>query len=93
MKKFLYISLFGFLGFLISFIVHVIIEIPIIYIAISNFDKYTFGLSWDQILLIHTIFTVILSLGGITMGIWMGFKGWKYIYVDKKYNGRWFKIK
>lgn len=86
-KKFIYILLATVLMVIVSFLIHVIIEIPIIYIVVADFKKYSFGLSWNQILAIHAIFTLILFLAGIIAGLIFGFRWWKYIYVDKKYQG------
>ncbi len=93
MKKTIYIILTAILGIIVSFLIHAIIEIPVIYLIVSNYDKYSLGLSWGQLFLIHNIFTFILFLVGLILGIKFGFKWWKYIYVDKKYRGKLIKIK
>lgn len=93
MKKFIYILLCVIFGILVSFIVHVIIEIPVIFIMIQDFDKYSLSLTWDQLMLVHWVFLIILLVVGLIIGIKLGFKWWQYIYVDRKYTGRWFKIK
>lgn len=93
MKKVFYIILCAFLGLLLSFIAHAIIEIFAIWLLGRDFTTFSLGLSWEQLLFIHLIFTIALSLLGLIFGIWLGFRWWQYIYVDRKYKGRWFKIK
>jgi hypothetical protein len=68
------------------------IEIPVIYLLIGNFEKYSFGLPWQRIIFFHLIFTIVLLLAGASLGLWAGFKWWRYIYIERKYTGRWFKI-
>lgn len=72
---------------LVSFIIHAIIEIPVINLLVSDFEKYSPGMNWSQILAIHAIFTLFLFLAGIISGVFLGFRWWKYIYIDKKYQG------
>jgi len=93
MKKIVYIILSAILGFLLSFILHAVIEISVIALLANDWQKYSLGLNWDQILLAHKIYTYVLSVGGLALGTWLGFKWWNYIYVLKKYRGKWFKIK
>jgi len=64
---------------MLSFIAHVIVEIPIIYLMITDFDKYSLGLSWGKLMLIHYIFTISLIILGIIFGIKIGKKWWQYI--------------
>jgi len=92
-KKGFYIFSCVILGILLSFILHALIVIPIIYVMIRDFEKYSFGLSWNGLMIVHGIFTVFLLVLGIILGIYLGFKWWKYIYVDRKYTGRLVKIK
>lgn len=92
MKKTIYISLAGVLGILLSFLFHVLIEIPIINLLVSDFEKYNLGLSWEQWFFAHYLFTIALFILGLGFGINCGFKWWQYIYVDKKYRGTLFKI-
>ena len=80
MKKFIYIFLFIILGILLSTILHAAIEIPVIYLLVSNFEKYSLGLRWADWYLVHHIGTAILLLGGIILGAFLGFKFWKKIY-------------
>jgi len=92
-KKAFYIFSCVILGILLSFILHALIVIPIIYVMIGDFEKYSFGLSWNELMIVHGIFTILLFVLGLVLGIYLGFKWWKYIYVDRKYTGRLVKIK
>ena len=92
MKKVFYISMCALLGVLVGFIAHALLEIPIIYLMVSDFDKYSFGLTWDQLMMVHWIYTATLLFIGLIAGLKLGFKWWQYIYVERKYTGRWFKI-
>lgn len=91
MKKTIYIFLSVILFILLSLILHVLIELPIIYLMVGDMDKWSLGLTWDQLMLVHWTFTITLLLLGIVFGVIVGKKWWQYIYIDKKYQGRWFK--
>ena len=93
MKKIIYITLSMILGIFLSFLVHALIELPITWLLVKDFDKYSLGINWDMLLTAHAVFTVVLLFAGVFFGIKIGFIWWKYIYVDKKYRGKWFKIK
>lgn len=72
--------MFSILGILITTILHAVIEIPVIYLLVSNFEKYGLGLSWPQWYTVHHITTVILFIFGISLGAFWGFKFWNIIY-------------
>jgi hypothetical protein len=93
MKKAIYIALAGLLGVLVGFILHALIEIPAIYFMIGDFGQRDLNLDWSQLMLVHYIFTGLFLVGGLTAGIASGSRWWQYIYVERKYTGRWFKIK
>lgn len=83
MKKISYITLFIFLGVLISFLVHAMIEIPIIMLLVSDFEKWGFGLSWDVWEVIHIVGAVILLILGIVIGFLQGRRWWGVLYTNK----------
>lgn len=87
-KRTVYISLFVLLGIIVSFLVHVAIEIPVIYYLIGDFDERNLGLSWDQWFLIHHIFTVALFAAGVYVGWRQGRRWWHALYVKKKRPAR-----
>ena len=80
MKKTVYIILFTFLGILLQFIIHGLVESWYIGLLINDFPKYGFGLSWSQWYLIHHILTVILFFAGALFGFWQGKFWWRRIY-------------
>ena len=83
MKKTVYIVLFIFLGILLQFLVHSLVETWYIDLLITDFPKYSFGFSWDQWFIIHHIGTVILFIAGALFGFWQGKFWWQRIYEKK----------
>jgi len=83
MKKTIYIILFTFLGILLQFLIHGLIEIWYIGLLTNNFTKYSFGFSWPQWLIIHHTATVILFIAGALFGFWQGKYWWRRIYEKK----------
>lgn len=83
MKKRIYIALFIFLGILIQFLIHGLVESWYIDLLISNFPKYSFGLSWSQWYIIHHVLSVILFVAGVWFGCWQGKYWWRRIYEKK----------
>lgn len=84
MKKTIYIAAFTILGILVQFLVHVVIEVWYIKMLITNFNKYNFGLSWQQWFTVHHVGTVILLILGAALGYWQGKFWWKKIYENRK---------
>lgn len=88
-KKIIYITCWGIVGFLLSFIIHAIIEIPVLFLLMKNFDKFGLGLSWNDWYLIHHILSVIIAVLGIILGVKAGFIAFRKIYIEgvrgKKY--------
>ena len=85
-KKIIYILCFIVLGVLVSFLVHAAIEIPIINLLVSDFDRYGLGLSWAQWQMIHDVGTVVLLILGMIVGYMQGRYWWQMIYVQKKFR-------
>jgi hypothetical protein len=92
-KKAFYIFCCVILGILLSFILHVIIELPIIFIMVTDMSRYSFGLSWNELMAVHWMFTGLMLAGGMFFGYRAGKRWWKYIYIDKKYGGIVKKLK
>lgn len=84
MKKIVYITAFTVLGILLQFLLHSFVEQNYIYFLLKYFDTFSLGLSWNQLMIVHKIFSLLLLLGGILFGFLQGKYWWKYIYVDKK---------
>ena len=83
MKKRIYIALFVFLGILLQFLIHGLVESWYIELLISNFPKYSFGLSWSQWYIIHHILSVILFVAGVWFGYSQGKHWWPRVYEKK----------
>lgn len=80
MKKLIYITLFTFLGLLLQFLIHGLIENWYINLLVSDFPKYSLGFSWLQWFIIHHIGTVVLLIIGLLFGFWQGKFWWRKIY-------------
>jgi len=81
MKKFIYIILWGFLGLILSFIVHAIIEI----IYINWAEKNNLVLNSIQIFGKYICFLplwliYLLPISGIAFGVFLGFFFFKKVY-------------
>lgn len=75
-----YITLFIFLGIILQFLIHGVVEVLYIKLLNSNFARYGFGLSWDAWFLIHHIASLILLLAGALWGYLMGRYWHKKLY-------------
>jgi len=91
MKKRIYIVLSIILFFLLSFVVHAIIEIGTISLLTKDFQKYGLGLSWADWFAVHYAGTIILLILAVVAGYFIGQRWWNYIYVQKKYRPKWTK--
>jgi len=84
MKKTIYIALFIFLGLLLQFLVHALIEIPYLGLLNIDFDRYSLDFSWQELLVIHAVFTIVLIIAGALFGFWQGKYWWNKIYKNRK---------
>jgi len=80
MKKAVYIILFTFLGIILQFLLHAVIEIWYINLLVNDFATYSLGLSWEAWLLIHSIGSVVLFLAGAFLGFRQAKFWWHRIY-------------
>jgi len=83
MKKTIYVIIFTFLGILVQFLIHGLIETWYIDLLITDFLKYSLGFSWPQWFIIHHIGTVVLFIAGSLFGFWQGKFWWHRIYEKK----------
>lgn len=89
MKRVIYYIAFTLLGVLVGFFVHAVIEMLVIKLLLSDFEKYNLGLSWTSWERIHDLGTIglVLVLG------WLGFRGgkkwWRILYIEKRFRKRW----
>ena len=72
MKRKIYISLFVLFGLLVAFFMHIVFENIYIYLLISNFELWSFGLSWADWFLIHNFATILLEVIGGVLGFLFG---------------------
>ena len=84
MKKNIYLALSVLLFVLLGILLVSIIELLCIRFFVS--DKNNFDLSWNYLITIRNIFSVVVVLSFSVLGCWVGGKWWKYVYVDKKYK-------
>lgn len=90
MKRIIYLICFTFLGGLLGFLLHALIELYYIRMLVVDFDKYGFGLTWSDWYLIHSILTGLLILIGSGLGFYWGKKWWRILYVEGRYR-KWLK--
>ena len=77
MKKAIYLTTFTIFGVLITFLSHSLIEIWYIDLLINDFQKYSFGFSWDQWFVVHWSVSIILFVLGAIIGYYQGIFWWK----------------
>ena len=80
MKKTVYITSFTFLGILLQFVIHGLLETWYIGLLVNDFAKYSFGFSWAKWFIIHHAGTVIFFAAGVLFGFWQGKFWWHKIY-------------
>jgi len=78
-----YLLGFAALGFFVSFLVHAGTEITVIYFLEKDFARYSFGMSWKQLLFLHHIVALLLTAAGLYYGYRQGQHWWKRIYERK----------
>jgi len=86
MKKIAYIGLFGFLGVLVSTLLHGVIELTAIHFLLADFSQYNLGLSWSQWLTVHLWGSIVLWILGLGIGIWQGVYWWEKLYEESRVN-------
>lgn len=78
------------LGYLISFLVHALIEIPVLGLVTGAPGAYGDNIIWLYWGVIHGTVGALLSLGGVTLGWLSGRKFWQILYVEQRYGKpRW----
>lgn len=79
-KKYFYITCFTLLGIVTSFLVHGAVEIVAIDLLVSDFDRYSLGLSWGQWVTIHNVATIVLLVLFTGIGFQQGSYWWNRLY-------------
>jgi uncharacterized BrkB/YihY/UPF0761 family membrane protein len=94
MKKYIYIGLFVFLGFLIQLFAHASLEIAYSLLLWREYDQWSFGLDYSQLWAIHNVLSYIF----IVVGVWLGYRSgkfwWAYLYqndgkLKPEFRKRW----
>ena len=83
MKKTIYIICFSFLGALLQLLIHAGIELWYIKMLTLDFQRYSLGFSFGQLVFIHHIATVVLLIAGVLFGFYQGKYWWKRLYENK----------
>ncbi|MDA1334508.1 MAG: hypothetical protein O2794_00635 [bacterium] len=85
MKHHIYIVASIILWVLFTTLVHAGIELWILSYLVSDWERYSFGLSWGEWYLIHNVFATALLLLGIWGGYKMGERWWDIVYIQKRH--------
>lgn len=85
MKKKIYITLFVLLAVFVQFGIHALIENWYIGRLLYNFKKYSFGLDWRALFMLHHVLTWLVLSVSIVLGFWQGKYWWRKVY-EKREN-------
>ena len=85
MKRRIYIFFSIILGVLLFLILHAGIEIWYVGLLVSNFDRYSLGLSWDMWYTIHHVWAGFMSIIGAVFGYMFGVRWWRIVYIEKRH--------
>lgn len=69
MIKYIKFSLVVIIGFIFGLFVHGIVEIFIILFLINWLNNFFFGVSWENWVLVHNIFSIIVEILGVILAI------------------------
>ncbi|MBX4187581.1 MAG: hypothetical protein KW793_00405 [Candidatus Doudnabacteria bacterium] len=89
MKRRVYYVIFTLLGAMLGFLLHMLIEMWYLQRLLHNFNRYSLGLSWEQLEMIHTFGVPLLVLSVAFWGYRKGVRCWQWLYVEKRYLKRW----
>ncbi len=79
-KRYIYIGLCVFLGVLLTTILHAVGEQAYIALLLSDWDRYSFGLTFEQLLHVHHVLSFSLLVLGIVGGYLIGIRWWRAVY-------------
>lgn len=79
-KRGVYIGAFIVLGVLLQQLVHAGLEVVVIRLLVSDFERYGLGLSWEAWYVVHAVGSIVLLIGGIAFGWWQGLYWWPRMY-------------
>ncbi len=83
MKKKIYIFLFSILGALVGFLAKGLVELKAIELLLFNFEKYSFGMSFENIVILHNAFSFLALFLGALVGFFQGKYWWRILYEKK----------
>ncbi len=78
--KFIYLIASLLVWLLLGMLVHWLLEMPILYFLSLDFERYSFGFSYNQLLALHTVFTLVIILASISSGIYFGLRWYDKVY-------------
>ena len=85
-KKYVYIGAFGFLGYLVSLLVHAGIEIPALGWIMGEAGEYGNNWVWQNWEMLHRGASIAITLLGVGGGLYLGQRFWQILYVEKRYG-------
>lgn len=91
-KRKIYIASFAFLGILLGFLFEMLIELFYTKMLLSDFKKYSFGLSWVELEQVRDFAAILLLFGTGAWGFSAGKYWWHQIYelkVFKRHHWNW----
>lgn len=62
---------------------HAVLEIGVIALLEKDFAKFSLGLTWGQLMLVHHVFSIILLVVGLVFGFRQGVYWWDKLYGSK----------
>ena len=69
---------------LISTLIHGFVEKFYIDLLLNDFDTWSFGMTWNTLNKVHTIFTSLMLLAGVIVGYVLGKRWWRIVYIERK---------
>ena len=84
MKRLTYLALCILIGVLASFVVHAVVEQAYITLLLSDFTRWSFGLSWSTLLILHHVLSWTLIVVGAGGGYVVGIRWWRIVYLERK---------
>lgn len=81
-KKYTYIAGFILLGVIVNFLLHGLIELLVIDLLLTDFQRFSLGISWDGWFRIHVVGGTILFLACAGLGFQQGIHWWSVMYAD-----------
>lgn len=86
MKRAIYIFLFVVFGTLLQFLAHALLEMGVLALLLSDFERYNLGLSWNQWYAVHQMLSLAFLIAGVVLGYRGGVYWWQAIYVEQRYK-------